>query len=188
MGYHALYQNHGSHQKMWFLGTRQRTCRWRSRSQAAGRSAPAEFLRRYHNDLDIDQFEARPLHQDVLDILPQKVHLDPRGAQSELDVFKLTSAGNRLSEVWSLSAISTKPSFSLFRAQPLCANAGSNQLALQCSLFCILMATRQTERYGKFDLYVLIVLSHQVSVKVIKLSNNAVQSSGGWLRSGTQPL
>ena len=143
---------------------RQITRNSRLRLRAAGFSDPAESLRRYQ-DLDIDHFDRSSnslLHQDVLDILPHDVHLDPRGLQSELDVHKLTNAGNRLSEVWSRSAIPSKLSSSLAQARPLAANASSNRLALQCAMFCFLLATRQTERYGKFDVYVITVLCHQV--------------------------
>lgn len=121
----------------------------------------------YESDLDADHFDRSScqhlLHQDVLDILPNGVNLDPRASEGELDVLKLRTAGNLLSLLWSYSALPTKISFNLARARPVSANTSSNQLAEQCSMFCFLLATRKIEGYGKFGSYIIITLCHQVS-------------------------
>lgn len=66
----------------------------------------------YPKDSNIDQFDRSSiehlLHQDVLDMLPRNLHLDPCGSKAQLDVLKISTSGNLLSTVWSGSATPNK--------------------------------------------------------------------------------
>ena len=102
------------------------------------------------------------LHQDVRDLLPCDVNLDPHetNSQRHLDVFKLASSEGHLSQVWSESAklltTLTRRSVGPFAAQ--------NQLTLQCALFCRMLSGFRGDRYNLFTLYVVATLCHQAGV------------------------
>ena len=137
------------------------------RSQRADFSDPAESFRLYHSDLDLDHVDRSSdslLHQDVLDILPDDVRLDPRGSRGQLDILKLSTAGSLLSEVWSCSPIPNTLSSRLAGERLPAANATSNQLAKRCASFCLLLSTQHIDTYGNVDLYIIAALCHQVSV------------------------
>ena len=148
----------------------------RKRSQLAGLPNLAESLRTYYTDTDIDHFDSsvwqQLLQQDVLDILPCDVNLDPRGAgsQDELSIlgWLATLPESSLSEVWSRSAKLTSHSVEIASRRPLADTVGPNQLAKQCSVFCTVVGSEaldfEDHSLSLADTYIIATLCHQVNV------------------------
>ena len=131
-------------------------------TQATALSVPTESFRTNYPELDIDQCDSLrdlQLSQEVLDLLPRGLILDPRatGPCAGLDTLKLTELNNALSAIWSVSARRRPtPLATAIRHQPLAQAA--NQLAEQCAVFC----ERVETMYSATDVYVLNCLCHQV--------------------------
>ena len=140
-----------------------------NRVRASGLSDPLVTFRTNYPDLNInhcDSLRNLQLSQDVLDIIPSDVVLDPRrtGPEAGLDTVKFAQSKSVLANTWLQSAKAAK---SRLAARPIpfrrqASNEAANQQAEQCAAFA--------EASSGPDAYVLKCLCHQVIVAKLLLA------------------